>query len=657
MNKNELMQKFLTRDINVRASTETSIVDAEKRILRTVLATENPTIVWDRKRRQIVREVLLCGTNNIELNQKRQVPLIESHFVWDVKSSLKGSIRELQSGGNELIGMSHFADSAMDEFKLARDGHLTDVSVGYRTYEKHTVAVLPNTSMQVEGRNFDNNFGDDLLLLVRTKWTPYEGSLVVIGADEFANFRSMEQQQEKGLTAEEVERLLQERNQALEDNIFNKIKGAVRMGEENNNSNPDQKPNLVEMERERITKIQEYGKRFATKLKVDSDKLINDAINSNMSIDQFRAKVLDNLDTSGNVETPTSTIGASEKEVQDFSITRAIQGVLLGWDKAGAGHEREMVKAAAEAIGESPRDERAFFLPAEVLNRRDMPNLGDGKRALTVGSNSAGGYLKGTEHLGASFIEMFRAKSVLKRAGVSQLTGLRGDIEIPKQLSAGTLAFGPEGTNPSQSFLTLGNVTGQPHEGRSTTEYSRKLLLQSDPSIDLLVKNDLTRIAALGADKVGLHGDGNYEPLGLASVSGVGGVDLSSHTWDKIVEFESDIENANADVGDLSFIINPTIKGKWKTTAKHSSGNQGYLMSERGEVNGYNSFVTTNVESGFVFFGMWQMLQMLEWGRWEILVNPYGANSRAGNVEVSIFIAIDWICRQAGAFSVSDNAA
>ena len=193
-----------------------------------------------------------------------------------------------------------------------------------------------------------------------------------------------------------------------------------------------------------------------------------------------------------------------------------------------------------------------------------------------------------------------------------------------------------------------------PKDGSANTTYGRRLLLQSDPTVDALVIDDLLKIAALGLDKAVLHGAGiNGEPLGVAGVTGVGTVDGTTLGWPGIVEFETDIETANADDGTLKFITNPSVKGICKTRPMIGTTFPQFLMSQNNQMNGYDALVTNQVNSGFLFFGDWSQVWMGEWGMVDILINPY--KDETGNITITVFVTIDLAVAQAGAFSIASN--
>ena len=96
------------------------------------------------------------------------------------------------------------------------------------------------------------------------------------------------------------------------------------------------------------------------------------------------------------------------------------------WKKVGL--EREASDAIANRLGKAPQ---GFFVPTEI---------GWSQRDMTVGSATAGGNLKGVDHLGDRFIDALRAKSIIFDLGARRMSGLRGDVAIPA-LNAKTTAY------------------------------------------------------------------------------------------------------------------------------------------------------------------------------------------------------------------------
>ncbi len=174
------------RDISCRSlSLRSDGVDAEQRSFALVLATEQTAEVWDWNRYAIIDETLLM--RGVELPETAQVPLLENHYRYALSDQL-GSVRELRVDNEQLLGRGYLTDgddAAESAWRKISQGHLTDVSVGYRVLEY--VDLQPGESRVIEGRQFKAR--KDRALRVTTRWRVQEGSLVPIGADEAAKIK------------------------------------------------------------------------------------------------------------------------------------------------------------------------------------------------------------------------------------------------------------------------------------------------------------------------------------------------------------------------------------------------------------------------------------------------------------------------------------
>jgi hypothetical protein len=145
-------------------------------------------------------------------------------------------------------------------------------------------------------------------------------------------------------------------------------------------------------------------------------------VESGRSIDEARAAVLDKLNIHQEpVTMQAADIGLSEKESRNFSFIRAINFLANPTDRSAreaAAFEIEASEAAAAKLG---RQSRGITIPQDVL-RRD----------LNVGAATAGGNLVATELDAGSFIDLLRNASALDQAGATVLTGLTGNVAIPR---------------------------------------------------------------------------------------------------------------------------------------------------------------------------------------------------------------------------------
>ncbi len=176
------------RSIEIRAET----LDEDARTVDAVLATENPIERWSYD--EILR------VDKAELPE--QMPLLATHDRWSLDSVL-GSVRNIRTEGDQLVGRLHFARDDPDaerSFRKLRQGHLTDVSVGYRITKM--IEVSAGTSTEVEGRKYTAPEGRSLRIAVA--WTPKEASLVPVGADPAAKIRENESGQRPKTSKQEM---------------------------------------------------------------------------------------------------------------------------------------------------------------------------------------------------------------------------------------------------------------------------------------------------------------------------------------------------------------------------------------------------------------------------------------------------------------------
>lgn len=174
---NDSMQ---TRTFQCRADT----FDSEARTVEAVIATDEPVSVYDYRTDRMIQEVLRMDL--MTMPESGQIVLLDSHQRWSLET-LIGSIRSLRVEGGELIGLLNFVEGDDDIDKIVRkveQGHLTDISVGYRV-AKYT-DIRPGETEVIEGQS---HTAGNTTLRIATAWEPYEGSLTAIGADAKSKLR------------------------------------------------------------------------------------------------------------------------------------------------------------------------------------------------------------------------------------------------------------------------------------------------------------------------------------------------------------------------------------------------------------------------------------------------------------------------------------
>ncbi|MCJ8346899.1 phage major capsid protein, partial [bacterium] len=234
------------------------------------------------------------------------------------------------------------------------------------------------------------------------------------------------------------------------------------------------------------------------------------------------------------------------------------------------------------------------------------------------------------------------------------LTGLDGDIDIPALeagVSAGWIAENGDATEGAP-------VWGQRKLSEKTvTSYmplTRKILNQSSPQVEGIIRNQMMLAIALEIQRAALEGSGvANQPLGLKNLTGINSVSfaaLGKPTFKELVEMESVVEADNALVGNMSYLTTTAIKGHLKTE-KIDAGS-GIMTLTGNQANGYNLRGVNGISSNQVYFGNWADMIIAQFGSVEILSNRV---TRNGQLDISIFSDVDIAFKHPQSFVVGNG--
>ena len=542
--------------------------------------------------------------------------LLVDHDTRDVV----GVIESVEVGADRVARATvRFGKSARAEevWQDVRDGIRRNVSVGYMIHK----AQLVETKEGVETYRV-------------TDWEPYELSMVSVPADPTVGVgRSLD----AGADAQDPPAAAraaatETESQPSKDNIMSDVTTPVA-------------------ERNHAAEISKIAKG----LPGGADMAL-DAIQRGLTTEQFQAEAIAKLSSK---PMPTADIGLDKRETKRYSLMRAINALANPGDAAAqraAAFERECSEAVSAKLG---KQARGFMVPTEVQ-----------KRDLNVTTATAGGNLVATDLLGGSFIDALRNAMVIDRMGTRMLTGLVGNIAIPRLSGTGTAYWVAENTAPTESDQTIAQVTMSPKTVGAFTDISRRLLLQSSIDVEAMVQNDLATILGLAIQQAAINGSGaSNQPSGIltrVTASVIGGTNGAAPTWANIVQLESDVAVANADVGTLGYLTNARVRGKLKTTSK-VTGQNGFVWDDGDTpMNGYRTAVTNAVPSNLVkgtsgavcsaiIFGNFADLVIGMWGSLDLMVDPY-SGSTAGTVRVVALQDVDVQLRNVVSFATMVDA-
>lgn len=368
------------------------------------------------------------------------------------------------------------------------------------------------------------------------------------------------------------------------------------------------------------------------------------AIENGASVAEFQNNLLEELskrepEKVRTVKEEDGLIGLSDKEVKSFSLLRAISAIVNNAPEL-APFEMEVAKATRQKF-KHRSFEGKIQIPLDVMIA---------KRDLTKAGSTAGAELVGTDHMGDSFIDALRGSLLINQLGARFMTGLIGDVTIPKLASGATAYWVTEGNAPTESTQTTGAVSLTPKTVGGYTDISRKLLLQASPDAEALVRDDLMKVLARAIDTAAYGGTGSGgQPTGIVNTSGIGSVDYDTGiTFGDMVDLESQVAIDNALMGSLHYVTTPALAGSMKQTLK-ASGVAGYIW-ENGEVNGYAAHTTSLMVAAEVLFGNWSDLIVGNWGVLDLKVDE-SALATSGGIRVIGLQDIDVAVRHPESFA------
>ena len=262
-------------------------------------------------------------------------------------------------------------------------------------------------------------------------------------------------------------------------------------------------------------------------------------------------------------------IGLSAKEKKQYSFIRAIQASYTkNWDLAP--FEREVSQACADHM---KQEARGFFVPMDILADEATRTM-----QVDTANGSTAGQVVETNLMVSSMIELIRKRLILHRLGARFLTGLRGNIAIPKVTGGAVTYFVPESGDTTASDPTFSQISMSPKTISGMTVFSRLLTLQSSIGVEAFVRSDIAAAIAEGIEKAVFFGTGSAnQPLGLLGQTGLHEVTLGTNggalTYDDVVEMETLVADSDIyDDGTMKYLVNARTRGKLKTTLKFPYG-------------------------------------------------------------------------------------
>ena len=581
------MNEIKTGTLNRHMNFERADVDEDSRTITLSFSSEAPVERW------FGTEVLLHSPEAVDLTRlNAKAGLLANHSLDDQIGVVESATIENGRG----IATVRFSKSERGEEFLrdCLDGIRTGVSVGY---------VIEEMEERSE-RVFE-----------ATKWSPHEISLVSTPADFSVGIG---------------------RSEVKGDNltrVFNLEKESPKMD--------DQKIDIEVVKneaREAALKDEQVRVRTINEMAKDAPylrELADKAMNEGFALDHFQREAFEATkkelarkpELSPEIASPLN-VDLGKREKGSYSLLRAISASASGdWSKAGL--EKEISDTIGQRSGNASQG--GFYMPADMAW---------GQRDLTVGTNNAGGFLVGTDHDGASFIDALRAAMVTTRLGARVMSNLQGNVAIPKLATGTSTYWVAEDGAPTEGQPVFASVSLTPKNLASFVQISRNLLVQSDPSVEGVIRDDITKSIAVAIDAAALAGTGSSnQPTGILATTGIGSVSFSSSgapTFAEIVSIESAISADNAMGQNMAFVTTPALAGTLKTTTKDSGS--GRFVSEENAIMGYSVNPTSSMTANTILLGDFSQLMIAQFGAIEVITER---NAQTGQLTLGLHAMID----------------
>ena len=591
------MEQIKTGQLSRQFNFERDQVDAEARTVTLSFSSEQPVERW------FGTEVLSHSPESVDLTRlNAKAALLANHDLNDQIGVIENATVENGRG----IATVRFSKSERGEefYQDVLDGIRSNISVGY------TIEEMEEKSERV---------------FTATQWAPHEISLVSTPADFSVGIGRSDAVSGDHLTR-----------------VINLIKETPIM--------EDQKIDIEVVKneaREAVLKEEQLRVRTINEMAKDAPylrELADKALNDGFALDHFQREAFEATkkelarkpDLAADIASPLN-VDLSRGEKESYSLLRAISASASGdWSKAGL--EKEISDTIAQRSGQS---NGGFYMPSDMAW---------GRRDLTVGTNNAGGFLVGTDHDGANFIDALRAAMVTTRLGARIMSNLQGNVAIPKLATGTSTYWVAEDGAPTEGQPVFASVSLTPKNLASFVQISRNLLVQSDPSVETVIQDDITRAIAVAIDAAALAGTGSSnQPTGILATTGIGSVSFSSAgapTFAEIVAIESAISADNAMGANMAFVTTPALAGTLKTTTKDSGS--GRFVSEDNAIMGYSVNPTSSMTANTILLGDFSQLMIAQFGAVEVITDR---NAQTGQLTLGLHAMVDVGVRHAESFA------
>ena len=398
----------------------------------------------------------------------------------------------------------------------------------------------------------------------------------------------------------------------------------------------------IAAERARVAGINAIADQMRSNgVTVDASRALGDG----SGVEAFRAVAFEAMIAQRNTSYSPGMPGPSRGEVRDmdrFDLAVALRAMAENAPLTGI--ERELLhEGVNEARAAGIQNPGTLMLPSMYVRRGQRDLTATGTTSVT---GDQGGMTVQTNRVG--LLDDFFNASVMRQLGATVLTGLVGNLELPRLVAGTAAAKKTENASADEVSPTTANLALTPKRLPAFIDISQQLLMQSSAAIESMIRMHLTNQMLATQEAAFFHGGGTSEANGIAGTSGIGsiagGTNGLAPAWSHMIALETAVDTQNALGGSLRYATNGQIRGKLKQTLKNAAGTDaGFIITDQNprSINGYGAEFTnaisrtltkgtSNSVCSAIFFGNFVDYIIGYWGGLSLELIRDSANAKLG---------------------------
>lgn len=338
-----------------------------------------------------------------------------------------------------------------------------------------------------------------------------------------------------------------------------------------------------------------------------------------------------------------------DKDLKKYSFLRAIN--LKAENRSLDGIELEMHQEAEKEVRGFGETIKGFGIPSFLMEARAGHNA---TGAATEGKQTIETVLR-TEN----FIDVLFSNTWADKVGVTKLSGLQGNIDIPRQNNKPTVATVTETGVAADTQLSFDKVTLTPGRIAAKAPLTKQLMIQSSLGVEAyilkLLGKQFTEKINTDALSTLLTAVTENPFTGVTTTNGL------TFTYDALLEMERTL--ASADIGNADswkWLTNPNVRKKAKGTAQLGNTINAAIWGANNEMAGYQSVVTNLVASNgtkgsgtglsTAVLGDFSELIVAQWGGMDTIIDPYTLGD-AGQIRILCDMFMGYAVTRAASFT------